>query len=188
MKVQATVFVGTSVDGFIARENGAFDFLPADGGEPHGYEEFFASVDALVIGRKTYETVLAMSDEWYYGDKRVVVLSSRPLDFSVATRRGGRLEQMSGRPQEIVAKLAASGAQHLYVDGGFTIQEFLRAGLIDRLVITRVPVLIGTGISLFGAVPHDIRLEHVATRQYKTGLVQSEYRVVKQAPGGPARG
>jgi dihydrofolate reductase len=95
---------------------------------------------------------------------------------------------MSGQPREIVAKLAASGAQHLYIDGGFTIQEFLRAGLIDRLVITRVPVLIGTGISLFGAVPHDIRLDHVATRQYKTGLVQSEYRVVKQAPGAPAPG
>jgi dihydrofolate reductase len=175
-----TVFVGTSVDGFLARENGAFDFLPADGGEPHGYEEFFASVDALVIGRKTYETVLALSEDWYYGDKRVVVLSSRPLDFSPALRRGARVEQMSGRPQDIVATLEASGAQHLYVDGGFTIQEFLRAGLIDRLVITRVPVLIGTGISLFGAVPHDVLLEHVATRQYKTGLVQSEYRVLRK--------
>ena len=178
--MRATVFVGTSVDGFIARQNGAFDFLPADGGEPHGYEEFFASVDALVIGRKTYETVLAMSEAWYYRDKRVVVLSSRPLDLSPALRRGGRVEQMSGPPQEIVAQLAAGGAQHLYVDGGFTIQEFLRAGLIDRLVITRVPVLIGTGISLFGAVPHDIPLEHVVTRQYKTGLVQSEYRVVNR--------
>jgi dihydrofolate reductase len=174
------VFVGTSVDGFIARQNGAFDFLPADGGEPHGYEEFFASVDALVIGRKTYETVLAMSEAWYYRDKRVVVLSSRPLDLSPALRRGGRVEQMSGPPQEIVTQLAAGGAQHLYVDGGFTIQEFLRAGLIDRLVITRVPVLIGTGISLFGAVPHDIPLEHLVTRQYKTGLVQSEYRVVNR--------
>ena len=176
--MKATVFVGTSVDGFMARDNGAFDFLPADGGEPHGYEEFFASVDTLVIGRKTYETVLAMPGSWPYADKRVVVLSSRPLDFSPALRRGGRVERMSGRPQEIVAKLAASGAQHLYVDGGFTIQEFLRAGLIDRLVITRVPVLIGTGISLFGAVPHDIPLEHVATRQYRSGLVQSEYRVL----------
>jgi dihydrofolate reductase len=174
------VFVGTSVDGFIARENGAFDFLPADGGEPHGYEEFFASVDALVIGRKTYETVLAMSEEWYYRDKRVVVLSSRPIDFSVALGRGARLEQMSGRPHDIVARLEASGARHLYVDGGFTIQEFLRAGLIDRIVVTRVPVLVGTGIPLFGAVPHDIPLEHVGTRQYKTGLVQSEYRVLRK--------
>ena len=179
-RVTTSVFVGTSVDGFIARPNGAFDFLPADGGEPHGYEEFFASVDALVIGRKTYETVLAMSEDWYYRDKPVVVLGSRPIDFSPALGRGARVEQMAGRPHDIVAALQAKGARHLYVDGGFTIQDFLRAGLIDRLVITRVPVLIGTGISLFGAVPHDIPLEHVATRQYKTGLVQSEYRVIRK--------
>jgi dihydrofolate reductase len=177
--MKATVFVGTSVDGFIARLDGRFDFLPADGGEPHGYEEFFASIDTLVIGRKTYEIVLAMSDAWYYGEKRVVVLGSRPIDLSPALRRGARVEQRSGEPREIVAQLAASGAQHLYVDGGFTIQAFLRAGLIDRLVITRVPVLIGTGIPLFGVVPHDIPLEHVRTRSYKSGLVQSEYRVVR---------
>jgi dihydrofolate reductase len=169
-----SVFVGTSVDGYLARPNGALDFLPAGGGEPHGYEEFIASVDALVIGRKTFETVLAFP-EWPYGDKRVVVLSSRPLDFSGV--RGGVVEQMAGSPAEIVSKLAASGARHLYVDGGITIQGFLRAGLVERLVITRVPVLIGDGIPLFGALPHDLQLRHVATRHYPSGLVKSEYRV-----------
>jgi len=177
--IQATVFVGTSVDGFLARPNGEFDFLPADGGEPHGYGEFIASVDTILIGRNTFEVVLGFKD-WPYGDKRVVVLSSRPLDLSAAVQRGGKVEQMSGSPQEIAARLAATGSQHVYVDGGLTIQGFLDAGLIDRLVITRVPVLIGTGIPLFGPVPHDIPLEHVATRQYKTGLVQSEYRVVRK--------
>src|SRR5712671_6434478 len=135
-----SVFVGTSVDGFIARPNGALDFLPEGGGEPHGYTEFIASVDAIVIGRKTFETVLAL-DAWPYGNKRVVVLSSRPIDFSAV--RGGIVEQMAGPPAEIVAKLAASGIQHIYVDGGITIQNFLRAGLVQRLTITRVPVLIG---------------------------------------------
>jgi dihydrofolate reductase len=169
-----SVFVGTSLDGFIARVNGDFDFLPAGGGEPHGYEEFMASVDALVIGRNTFEIVLKLA-EWPYGRKRVVVLSSRPVDLSAV--RGGIVEQMSGPPAEIVAKLSASGAQHLYIDGGMTIQRFLRAGLVQRLIITRVPVLIGEGIPLFGALPGDVQLRHVATQQYASGLVKSEYQV-----------
>ncbi len=170
-----SVFIGTSVDGFIARPDGALDFLPEGGGEPHGYAEFIASVDALAIGRKTFETVLAFP-EWPYGERRVVVLSSHPLDLSTV-RRGAKVEQMSGPPAEIVAKLAASGAHHLYVDGGITIQRFLRAGLVQRLIITRVPVLIGDGIPLFGTLPDDVRLRHVATRHYPSGLVQTEYQI-----------
>ena len=169
-----SVFVGTSLDGFIARRNGDFDFLLEGGGEPHGYNEFMASVDALVIGRKTFEKVLTL-EAWPYGDKRVVVLSSHPVDLSAAV--GGVVEQMAGSPAEIVAQLADSGAHHLYVDGGITIQRFLRAGLIQRLIITRVPVLIGDGIPLFGTLPGDLRLRHVATRHYPSGLVQSEYDV-----------
>jgi dihydrofolate reductase len=169
-----SVFVGTSLDGFIARANGDFDFLPAGGGEPHGYEEFMASVDALVIGRNTFETVLRLA-AWPYGNKRVVVLSSQPVDLSAA--RGGVVEQMAGPPAEIVAKLAARGAHHLYIDGGITIQRFLREGLVQRLIITRVPVLIGEGIPLFGTLPRDMRLRHVATQQYASGLVKSEYHV-----------
>jgi dihydrofolate reductase len=170
----ASVFVGASVDGFIARANDDLDFLPPGGGEPHGYNEFIASVDAIVIGRKTFEKVLTLGP-WAYGDKRVVVLSSRPLDLSAAV--GGSVEQMGGPPAEIVSQLAASGAHHLYIDGGITIQRFLRAGLIQRLIITRVPVLIGEGVPLFGTLPRDIRLRHVATRHYPSGLVQSEYEV-----------
>lgn len=175
--MKASVFIGTSVDGFIARPNHALDFLPADGGEPHGYTEFFASIDTLLIGRKTFEIVQAFP-EWPYGDKRVVVLSSRPLDFS--SLREARVEQMSGSPVEIASKLAATGTQHVYVDGGVTIQRFLRAGLIHRLTITRVPVLIGEGIPLFGTLPHDIRLRHIATQHYPSGLVKTEYEVLNQ--------
>ncbi|PYU51104.1 MAG: deaminase [Acidobacteria bacterium] len=172
----ASVFIGTSVDGFIARPNGDLDFLPEGGGEPHGYNEFIASVDAIVIGRKTFETVLAF-EAWPYGDKRVVVLSSRPLDLSAV--HGGVVEQMAGPPAEIVSQLAAHGIKHLYIDGGITIQRFLREGAIQRLIITRVPVLIGEGIPLFDSLPRDIRLRHVATRHYPSGLVQSEYQVVE---------
>jgi dihydrofolate reductase len=168
-----SVFVGTSVDGFIARANGTLDWLPEDC-EPHGYDEFIASVDTIVIGRKTFETVLAFN-AWPYGDKRVVVLSAGRIDLSAAAARGGVVEQMGGPPAEIVSALAARGARNVYLDGGVTIQGFLRAGLIDRLVITRVPVLIGDGIPLFGSLPGDIRLRHIATRSYPSGLVQSEY-------------
>jgi dihydrofolate reductase len=171
----ASVFIGASVDGFIARPNDDLDFLPPGGGEPHGYNEFIASVDAIVIGRKTFQKVLTMGP-WPYGSKRVVVLSSRPLDLSAAV--GGFVEQMAGPPAEIVPQLAASGAHHLYIDGGLTIQGFLRAGLIQRLIITRVPVLIGEGVPLFGTLPRDILLRHVATRHYPSGLVQTEYEVI----------
>ena len=150
--MKASVFIGTSLDGFIARTNGDLDFLPPGGGEPHGYDEFMATVDALVIGRKTFETVLTF-DTWPYGEKPVVVLSTRPL---APAPLGAVVERMSGTPAEIVSQLAARGIRHIYVDGGITIQRFLQAGLIQRLIITRVPVLIGTGIPLFGPVPRDL--------------------------------
>lgn len=171
--MRASVFIGTSLDGFIARTDGTLDFLPPGGGEPHGYDEFMASVDALVIGRKTYETVLAF-DAWPYGTKPVFVLSSTAL---AAAPEAAIVEHMSGAPAEIVARLTARGVGHAYIDGGITIQEFLRAGLIQRLIVTRVPVLIGSGIPLFGPTNGDIALKHVATRQYPSGLVQSEYEV-----------
>lgn len=175
--MNVTVFVGASVDGFIARLNHDLDWLPEGGGEPHGYAEFMATVDVLVIGRNTFEKVLTF-DSWPYGTKRVVVLSSQPIDFSKVA--GAVLEQMSGAPSDILAQLAASGANHVYVDGGITIQRFLSEGLVQRLIITRVPVLIGTGIPLFGSLPHDVHLTHIATRDFPSGLVQSEYQILVQ--------
>ena len=170
--MKLSVFCGVSVDGFLARQNHGLDFLDAGGQEPHGFEEFFGSVDVVVIGRRTFEVVLTFG-QWVYAKKRVVVLSSRPLDFS--SIKGAVVEQMSGDPAGIVKGLRTRRFRHAYIDGGLTIQRFLAAGLIDRLVITRVPILIGEGIPLFGPLPHDIALRHVATRTYKGGLVQSEY-------------
>jgi dihydrofolate reductase len=172
--MKASVFVGTSVDGFIARHNGDFDFLPEGGGEPHGYNEFIATVDVLVIGRNTFDKVLAF-ETWPYQDLRVVVLSNRPIDTPAIP--GARVERMFGQPPDIVDRLAATGAQHAYIDGGITVQQFLRAGLIQRLIITRVPVLVGQGIPLFGSLPQDLKLRHVATQAYAGGLVKSEYAV-----------
>ena len=171
--MKASVFVSTSLDGFIARLNGAFDFLPTDGGEPHGYDEFMATVDALVMGRNTFDIVAAF-DAWPYGDKPVFVLSTRPLGPSP---RGAVVEPMSGTPAAIVSELTGRGIRHIYVDGGLTIQQFIQAGFIQHVIITRVPVLIGTGIPLFGPLHHDVTLHHVATRQFSGGLVQSEYLI-----------
>jgi dihydrofolate reductase len=172
--MKASVFVGTSVDGFIARHDGRFDFLPAGGGEPHGYEEFMAGIDVLVIGRNTYDQV-AKFDRWPYAGKRVVVLTTRPID--PPSTAGAPIEVMSGSPREIVGRLAASGAVHAYIDGGITVQRFLRDGLIQSLTITRVPVLIGAGIPLFGSLPRDLPLRHLRTISYASGLVKSEYAV-----------
>ena len=171
--MKASVFIATSLDGFIARSNGDIDWLPRGGGPEHGYDAFIATVDALVIGRKTYETVLGF-DTWFYGEKPVFVLSTRPL---APAPPGAVVEHMSGDPAAIVSQLAARGVQHVYVDGGITILRFLQAGLIQRLIINYIPVLIGTGIPLFAPLPHDIVLQHVETRQYAGGLVQSEYVV-----------
>lgn len=176
--VTASVFVGASLDGFIARANHDIDWLTGGSEEePHGYEEFIAGIDVIVMGRKSFEKVMTF-DKWYYGTKRVVVLSHTPLDLAPARARGAVVDQLSGTPAEIVAQLAAQGAKNLYVDGGKTIQEFLRAGLIQRIIVTRVPVLIGQGISLFGPLSQDVRLRHVNTRTYKGGAVQSEYQVI----------
>lgn len=180
MEIKCSVFIGTSLDGYIARKNGEIDFLSvgesADSSEDYGYQAFFDTIDTMVMGRGTYEVVLGF-DQWAYGDKKVVVLSSG--NPPIPSHLKDRVQIMSGVPGEIVQRLADSGARHVYVDGGITIQRFLRAGLIDEMTITRLPVLIGEGIPLFGDLEADIRLEHLGTRTYQGGYVQSRYRVVR---------
>jgi dihydrofolate reductase len=171
--MKASVFIATTLDGFIARQDGTLDWLPKDP-VPHGYDEFMATVDALVIGRKTFDTALAF-DPWPYGKKPVIVLSTKMSQLKAPD--GAMCDFMTGTPREIVARLTERGMKHLYIDGGVTIRGFLEAGLIQRFIITRMPVLLGSGIPLFGPLPHDIRLEHVATRSYAGGMVQSEYLI-----------
>jgi dihydrofolate reductase len=167
--MKASVFIATSLDGFIARSDGGLDWLPAGGGEPHGYTEFMATVDALVIGRKTFETVLAFP-EWPYGTKPVIVLSSSPARLEAPP--GAMCTFMAATPAEVVDRLAARGMGHLYIDGGVTIQRFLAAGLIQRLIITRMPVVPKTGIPLFGLVARPPLLSTPPMAHYLSGLVQ----------------
>lgn len=174
-----SVFIATSVDGFIAREDGRLDWLDAANanvppGEDCGYGAFFATVDALVMGRATFETVLGFP-EWPYADKPVWVASR-----SLAALPAGlppTVQLVRGSPQEIVRDAAARGWQRLYIDGGQLIRAFLQAGLITDLTLTTIPVLLGAGRPLFGALAGDVALQLVATKGYPFGFVQSTYRV-----------
>ena len=174
--MNVSVYVATSLDGFIAREDGSLDWLRGSGPRPaeeeRGYRVFMDSVDAIVMGRVTYETVRDFPT-WPYASKPVIILSHR--EVVIPSALAGRVEPMSGPPAELVPRLRARGWQHLYVDGGKTIQGFLAAGLVRRLTLNRLPVLLGSGLPLFGPVPGDVRLQHIRTVVYPGGLVQSEY-------------
>lgn len=180
MKVSA--FIATSLDGYIARPDGSLDWLFAaaptggEGAEDYGYGEFLASVDTLILGRNTYDTVRTF-EPWPYTGKQVVVLTTRPIDIPAALQ--DTVRSAAGSPAEVVARIAGAGGRHAYVDGGQTIQRFLDAGLLERLIVNTVPVLIGEGIPLFGRTRGDIRLAHVRTRTYTIGLVQNEYAVAR---------
>jgi dihydrofolate reductase len=177
--MKVSVYVATSLDGFIARSDGGLDWLPQgdlqSASEDYGYRAFVDTVDALVMGRRTYEKALSFS-EWPYGSMSVVVLSHG--EVRIPPHIAGTVEAMSGSPAELVARLAERGAAHLYVDGGETIQGFLAAGQVQHITITKIPILLGGGISLFGPLVRDVKLRHIETRAYPNGLVQSRYEVV----------
>ena len=178
MRAKCSVFIATSLDGYIARPDGGIDWLEraharASADEDFGYARFMASVDALVMGRRTFEQASTFP-AWPYGTMRVHVLSERMKALPGGTPASVSLSAEA--PRALVDRLTAQGARHLYVDGGVTIQRFLREGLIDEITITRVPVLLGSGTPLFGALDGDLVLEHVATHAYPVGFVQSTYR------------
>jgi dihydrofolate reductase len=165
------VFIATSLDGFIARPDGGLDWLAtvAAPGEDYGYEAFLASVDALVMGRGTYDAVLAF-DDWPYAGKRCVVLTHR----APPSRHGE--EFYAGRPDELAARLAAGGVTRVCVDGGVVIQQFLAAELVDDLTVSILPVLLGDGVRLFAPGAPEQRLVLDECRSWPTGLVQLRYR------------
>ncbi len=172
------VFIATSLDGFIARQDGDISWLtnPAYtiASEDFGFAEFYSTVDTLVMGRKTYETALGFA-EWPYAAKRVVVLSHKTI--TIPPHLTTNVEHMTGSPGEVAKKLEASGARHVYVDGGQTIQGFLRAGLIGEMTITTIPILLGGGIPLFGPLERNIYLKIITSKTFSNGFVQTRYQV-----------
>lgn len=174
--VTGHVFIATSLDGFIARPDGGLDWLlPFSGqGEDHGYDAFLDRMDGIVMGRATFETVRGFGSTWPYA-KPVVVLSRTlgPQDLPEELR--GRVEVAAGPPRALFGDLSARGWRRAYVDGGAVIRSCLAEGLVQEIVLSRVPVLIGTGLPLFGGTGPDLRLRHESTRAFPSGLVQSRY-------------
>lgn len=173
----AHVFIATSLDGFIARPDGDIGWLLQrdDTTEDHGYLAFIADKDLIVMGRGSYEKVLTF-DTWPY-DLPVLVLSAQLADAPVPAALEGKLRFSRQAPRDVMAELAVQGVRRVYVDGGQLVQSFLRDGLIEDIVITTAPVLIGAGRPLFGALPQDIDLKLVSSRSFPSGLVQSHYRL-----------
>lgn len=174
--MKRSVYIATSLDGYIARSDGRLDWLEHDSqGDDYGFAAFMNSVDTIVMGRNTFEQVLTFG-QWLYGRRRFVVLSRTKTHFDVPDVVEAAIEVSALKPPDLMASLAEAGAHHVYVDGGKTVQAFIAAGLIDEITITRIPVLLGAGIPLFGPVDADVPLGHVTTMAFPSGVVQSTYR------------
>jgi dihydrofolate reductase len=168
---RVSVFLGLSLDGFIAGEGGDLSWLDPYGGDPPeatGYVELMRDADAAVIGRGTYDTVLGF-DPWPFGGKRVVVLTHRPL----AARHGE--VAFDGALPALLERLAAEGIRHVHLDGGGAVRQGLAAGVVDRLTLSWVPVALGRGIPLFGPGLPRLTLRLEGCRSLPSGLVQAQY-------------
>lgn len=177
--VTGHVFIATSLDGFIARNDGDIQWLTSRGdpSEDHGYEKFMEGIDAIVMGRGTYEKVLSF-EVWPYS-KPVLVLSKTLESSKVPESLKGRVQFSSLSPQELMSFAEQNFWRRIYVDGGKVIQSFLREGLIEDMIITQIPVLLGGGRPLFASHEKEINLKHLDTRSFASGFVQSHYRVLK---------
>ena len=168
------IYIAESIDGFIARENGSIDWLleiPNPDGSDYGFADFMKNIDALVMGRNTFETVVSM-EFWPY-EKPVFVLSKSLKN--IPADKTGKAEIITGAPAEIVKRLNSRGFNNLYIDGGKTIQSFLKEGLIDEMIITRIPILLGKGIPLFGEIDCAQKFVHAGTEVLNGILVKSHY-------------
>ncbi len=184
MTLHCSVFIATSLDGYIARDDGSIDWLEAANatvppGEDCGYADFMASVDALVMGSGTFEKVLSFAD-WPYGEKPVWVVS-RTLTH-IPAHLPAQVRLLHGTPGEITSLAQQQGYKRLYIDGGKLIQSFLQDGLVTELTVTTIPVLLGSGRALFGRLARDVKLGLVASRSYSFGFVQSTYQVIRNTP------
>ncbi|ALR78749.1 dihydrofolate reductase family protein [[Enterobacter] lignolyticus] len=180
------VFIAVSLDGFIARQDGDIRWLLQrdDPGEDHGYDDFIIDKEVIVMGRGSYEKVMTF-DTWPY-DLPVLVLSKQLAGTPVPDALKDKVQFIDSAPGETIARLAEQNIQRVYLDGGQVVQSFLREGLITDMVITTVPVLIGSGKPLFGTLSRDIDLTLLSSRSFPSGLVQSTYHVNTNKPASTA--
>lgn len=168
------VYIATSLDGFIATSDGGLDWLekiPNPEQNNYGYAEFIKSIDAIIMGRNTLEKVLTFG-QWVY-DKPVFILSNSLKELPEHLL--DKAEIVCGDIEKIIAHLNQKGDENLYIDGGRVIQSFLQEDLIDEMIITRVPILLGKGISLFGELEQHLQFRHKKTEIYNNSLVKSYY-------------
>ncbi len=171
--MKTLVYIGTSLDGFIARKDGDIEWLTqfADDEAIHAYEEFMKRIDAIVIGRGTFEKVLTFSS-WPY-EKKVFLLSNSIKQLSDTLI--DKVSLLSMKPEDLISYLSSMGFSGIYVDGGKVIQDFLRKDLIDEMIITKAPILIGSGIQLFNYIDTDLQFKHITTAIQSNGLIRSYY-------------
>lgn len=171
-----SVFIATSIDGYIADKNGGIDWLhsiPNPNNDDMGYVEFTSNIDALVMGRTTFETVCSFDVDWPY-DKPVFVLSNTLVEIPESHREKAFL--IKGTLSEIIGQINKKGYNRLYIDGGSTIRNFLKADLIDEMTITIIPIVLGGGSPLFSELPNELKFELVKTKTYLNHITQNHYK------------
>ena len=183
--MKCSVYIATSVDGYIATPDGGVDWLhtagnlEADmGSEDMGFKSFMNSVDCMIMGRKCMEMISSMNltpEQWPYGDVRIVVLSNTVKEPPENLR--GKIEMHSSDIQDLIIKLENSGFKHAYIDGGSTITSFINLKLIDEMIITKAPVLLGEGIPLFGKINKSVKLENAKASAFPNDFIQVKYSV-----------
>lgn len=171
---KVSIYIATSIDGYIARKDNSLDWLEYghQGDEDYGFKEFMNSIDALILGRNTYEVVSAF-EEWPYSGKRVIVLSNTLKEVRKEA------ELFCGQLTDLVSMLHSESIKHVWVDGGITVSKFLDAGLVDDITISVIAMILGSGIPLFSTMSREHKCHLISTQSYPSGLVQLKYEVVK---------
>lgn len=176
MNKKNSVFIATSIDGYIADKNGGIDWLhsiPNPDNDDMGYVDFTSRIDALVMGRTTFETVLGFDVDWPYV-KPVFVLSNTLQEIPESHQ--GKAFLVKGTLTEILDQIHEKGFKRLYIDGGTTIRNFLKEDLIDEMVLTTIPVVLGGGASLFTELPNELTFELIGTKTYLNQITQHHYK------------
>ncbi len=176
MDKKNSVFIATSLDGYIADKNGGIDWLhsiPNPNNDDMGYVKFTNVIDALVMGRTTFETVCGFDVDWPY-NKPVFVLSNTLNKIPDSYKEKAFL--VKGTLTEILEPIYEKGYHRLYIDGGTTIRNFLKADLIDEMVITTIPILLGGGSPLFSELPKKLKFELIKTKTFLNQVVQNHYK------------
>lgn len=182
MDIKFSAYIAASVDGYIARLNGKLDWLNDAAGqnssEDYGYQEYLAAIDCIVMGRRSFEKTASFA-KWPYQGKQVIVLSKSLK--SVPPDLEGKATLFNGQIELLLVELQNYKIRQVYVDGGLTIQSFVRAEMLDEITITQIPVLLGKGLPLFGEVFKDVKLKLIHSKSYDNGFVQSKYQIKRYA-------